>query len=122
MFFRHAQHAARAAGAVVQGLHDTFGAENLAVRSKEQVDHQPDYFARHKVVAGRLVRCFVEAPNQVFEDQAHLVIGNGVGMQVDVGELPDDQVEPVGLVKLGDLFLDSKYSNICRALDEKLLM
>jgi hypothetical protein len=27
-------------------------------------------------------------------------------MQVDVGELPDDEVEPVGLVELGDLLFE----------------
>lgn len=49
---------------------------------------------------------FVEAPDQVFEDQAHVVIGNDIRMQVDVGELADYQVEPVGLIELGDLLLE----------------
>ena len=106
MFFRHAQHSAGAAGGVVQRLHDALGTQNLAVGREQQIDHQPDHFARREVVAGRLVRCFVEAPDHVFKDQAHVVIGYGVGMQVDVGELPDHQVEPVGLVELGDLFLE----------------
>ena len=43
-------------------------------------------------------------------------------MLVDVGELPDHQMEPLGLVELGNFLLDSKYSKIWRALDEKLII
>ena len=71
----------------------------------KQVDHEPDDFARREVVAGRFVRCFVESPDQVLEDQAHLVIGHGGRVQVDLGELRDDQVKPVGVGQLGDLLL-----------------
>ena len=34
------------------------------------------------------------------------MIGDGVGMQVDLGELRRRQEEPVGLVELGDLLLE----------------
>ena len=121
MFFRHAQHAARAAGGIVERPHDPFGAQNLAVRREQQIHHQPDHFARREVVAGRLVRGFVEAPDQVFEDQAHVVIGNGVGMQVDVGELADNQVEPVGLVELGDLLLELEVLEYLSGLGRETL-
>ncbi len=47
------------------------------------------------MIASCFIRGFIESPDQILEDQAHLVIGNGIGMQVDVGEFPDDQVEPV---------------------------
>ena len=77
-----------------------------AVGREQQVDHQPDDFARSEVVAGRLVRGFVESPDQVLEDQPHLMVRHGVRVQVDLGELRDDQEQPVGLVQLGDLLLE----------------
>src|SRR5579864_9769919 len=106
MFFCYAQHSARTASGIVERPHDALGAEDLAVRGEQQVDHQPDDLARREVVTGGLVRCFIEAPDQVLEDQAHLVIGDDVGMQIDVCELPDHQVEPVGLIQLGDFLLE----------------
>ena len=77
-----------------------------AVRREQQVDHQPDDLARREVVAGGLVRGFIEPPDQVLEDQAHLVVRHRVGVQVDLGELADHQEQPVGFVQLGDLLLE----------------
>ena len=45
-----------------------------------------------------------------------------VGVQVDLGELLDDQVETVGLVELLDLASKPKYSMISRARELKLAM
>jgi hypothetical protein len=69
--------------------------EDLAVGSEQQVDHETNDFSGREVVAGSLVRCFVEAPDQVLEDQAHVVIGNRDGMQVDIAEHFDNEVEPI---------------------------
>ena len=52
--------------------------------------------------------CFVEPPDQLLEDVAHLDVGHHVGVQVDLAELRDDQVQPVGLVELGDVLLEAE--------------
>lgn len=60
------------------------------------------------MVAGFLVGRFVELADQFFEDIAHLDVGDGIGMQVDVAELGDDQIEAVGFVELCDLLLKTE--------------
>jgi uncharacterized membrane protein YcjF (UPF0283 family) len=46
------EHAARAAGRVVERLDDALGGQHVAVLAEQQVDHQPDDLARREVVAG----------------------------------------------------------------------
>ena len=82
--------------------------ERVAVRLEEQVDHEADDLARREVVAGRLVGRLAELPDQLLEDVAHLDVADRVGVQVDLGELLDHQVEPVGLVELLDLGLEAE--------------
>ena len=50
------------------------------------------------------VGLLVELAHQLFEQVAHLQIGDGLWRQVDVcrAELLDDQVQAIGLVQLGD--------------------
>ena len=45
-----------------------------------------------KVVARRLIGQFVEASDQVLEDEPHLRVGHGVRVEIDAGELGDDEV------------------------------
>src|SRR5690606_36046514 len=82
VLFRFRQHAAGAAGGVVNADHLAFGV-NVLLAVEQQVDHQLDHFTRGEVVPGFLVGLLVEAPHQVFEDVTHGHIGYAAGMQVD---------------------------------------
>ena len=104
----HREHAAGAAGRVAQGAHDAGLGQRLAVGLEEQVHHQADDLARREVVAGRLVGGLGELAHQLLEDVAHLDVAHHVGVQVDLGELLDHQVEAVGLVELLDLGLEAE--------------
>ena len=66
------QHAAGPAGGIEERADDALLHEQVAVGGEQQVDHQADDFAGREVVAGRLVRGFVESPDQFLEDVAHL--------------------------------------------------
>ena len=83
--------------------HDTGLGQRLVVFDEEQIDHQPDDFARGEVLPGGLVGQFGKLADQFLEDRAHLGIADGIGMEVDVGELLGDEVEQAGLGQLVDL-------------------
>lgn len=74
--------------------------------NEEEVDHQADHFAGRKVIAGRLVREFVETADEVFEDEPHLFVGHVRRVQIHVRELRDHEVEDVRLAHLLDLGLE----------------
>ena len=79
---------ARARGGVVDGAdHRVAGGEDVAVLDEQQVHHEADDFTRGEVIAGRFVGGFVEAPDQVFEDQTHGDVVDLAWVQVDLGEL-----------------------------------
>ncbi|MFO0875267.1 MAG: hypothetical protein U0575_15030 [Phycisphaerales bacterium] len=58
------------------------------------------------MVARGLVGQLVEATDEVFEDEPHLLVGHAVGMQVDVADLRDDQEQDARLAHLLDLALE----------------
>ena len=62
--------------------------------------------ARGEVLTGGLVGGFGELADEFLEQVAHLGVGDRVGVQVDLGELRDDEVEPVLLGEGGDLVLE----------------
>ena len=66
MLLGHGQHAAGAAGGVVDG-DVPVGDGNV-----QQLDHEPDDFARGEVLSGLLAALFREAPQQLLVDVAHL--------------------------------------------------
>ena len=68
---RFGQHAAGAAGGVVDAADDPRPV-NILFAGVDQVGHQPDHFARGKVVAGFFVGLFVETHHQMLEQVAHL--------------------------------------------------
>ena len=74
----HRQHAAGARRRVVDGAHHAGLGQNVVVLDEEQVDHQPDDFARGEVLSGSLVRKFGELADQFLEDRAHLGVADGV--------------------------------------------
>ena len=60
------------------------------------------------MVAGLFVGGFVELADKLFEDEAHLVVGDGFGMEVDGGELGNDEEEAVGFIELGDVIVEAE--------------
>ena len=94
---RLGQHAAGATRRVEE-LADGAGAgQQVVVVNEEQIDHEADDVAGGEVIACGLVGQFVEAADEVLEDQPHVVVRDVVGVQVHVAELGDDEVEDVGL-------------------------
>ena len=109
------QHAAGAAGAVVQQV--GAGPDPVGDRQEDQLRHQPDGVARRPVLARLLVVLLVEAAHQLLEDRAHAVVveagmldravsvAHRVGAQVDIGrgELLDQRAQGVGAGQTRDL-------------------
>lgn len=61
-----------------------------------------DHLAGREVIARGFIGQFVESPNEVFKYKAHLIILHPVGMQIDLQELFQHEVEDVRLVHLLD--------------------
>src|SRR5208283_3711625 len=81
------EHAAGAAGGVVESADDALLSEDVVIGVEQDVDHELDDFAGGEVVAGLFVGGFVEFADKLFEDEAHVVVGDGFGVEVDGGEL-----------------------------------
>ena len=64
-FLGHGQHAARAAGPVIDEIAARF--DGLGHRQEDQVGHELDHIARRKVLAGLFVVFFVKAADQFLE-------------------------------------------------------
>jgi len=73
---------------------------------EQDVHHEPDDLARREVVARSLVGQLVEAPDEVLEDEPHLLVRHRVRVQIHVAELGDDKVEDVRLAHPLDLVLE----------------
>ncbi len=111
----HGQHAARAAGAVVEQVGARF--DLVGDRQEDQLGHELHGVARCPVFARLLVVLLVEAADELLEDRAHRVVveagvlhravavQHGVGAQVDVRreELLDERAERVGFGEPRDL-------------------
>lgn len=106
VLLRFSEHAAGAASRVEQFAHSPRSREQFVIVDEQQIDHQPDDLARGEVIAGGLVGQFVEAPDEVLEDQPHLDVVYFVGVEIDITELGDDKVENVGLVHLLDFVVE----------------
>jgi hypothetical protein len=100
---RDAEHSASSGGRVVERPDHTWLRQPGVVLDEEEVDHQPDHFARREVLAGRLVRQLCEPPDQVFEHPAHVGVADDVRVQVDVRELLGDEIQKAGLGQPRDL-------------------
>ena len=111
----HGQHAAGAAGAVVEQV--GAGPDVVGDWQEDELGHQPHGVARRPVLAGLLVVLLVEAAHQLLEDRAHgVVVEAGMpdravgvphrdGAEVDVGrgEFLDQRAQGVGLREPLDL-------------------
>ena len=91
VFLGHGQHAAGAAGGVVDG-DVPVGDGNF-----QQLDHEPDDLARGEVFSGLLAALFREAPQQFLVDVAHLQTGELVRAKLQFLVLIQDRGEPVVL-------------------------
>ncbi|OLS44073.1 hypothetical protein BV509_06790 [Rhodovulum sulfidophilum] len=69
--------------------------QEVVVADEKQIDHEVNDFTRGEVVTGRLVGQFVEAPDQVLENEPHLVVRHLVRVQIDIAEFLHDQVKDV---------------------------
>ena len=105
---RLGEHAAGSAGGVQELAHRAGGREKVVVIDEENVHHEPNDLARREVIARGLIGKFIEAADQVLEDEPHLLVGDAVWVQVDIGELRDDEIEDVRLAHLLDLGLKLK--------------
>ena len=113
--FRHGEHAAGAAGAVIEQVGAGFDLGRD--RHEDQLGHQLHGITRGPVLAGLLVVLLVEAAHQLLKHRAHAVvveagvllttvtIRNGIRAEVDVGreELADQGAEGIGLRQARDL-------------------
>ena len=107
VFLGHREHAAGAAGRVVDGL-DHMAAAQVLLRREQQVDHQLDHLARGEVLPGLLVRLLRADPDEFLEDVAHLDVVHAVGREIDRGERLDDLVEQVLLGHPRDLLVEGE--------------
>ena len=96
------QHAARAAGRVVDGFDDVAAGE-VFLRREQEIDHELDDLARREVFPGLLVRLLRADPDEFLEDVAHLDVVHAGGRKVDGGKTLDDKIEQVLFGHLGDL-------------------
>ena len=96
VFLGHRQHAARAAGRVVDRE------VPVGDRDVEQFHHQPDHFARREVLSGLLAALFREAPQQLLVDVAHLQRRELVRAEFQFLVLVQDRGQPVVLHHLAD--------------------
>lgn len=62
------------------------------------------------MLSGRLVGLFGELPDQFLEGVPHDVVGDGVGVQVVIGELRDDLMQETADLEAPDLFLEAELS------------
>ncbi|BBF66585.1 hypothetical protein AFERRID_28030 [Acidithiobacillus ferridurans] len=99
MLRRHRKHPAGACRRVVQGADDATPGQRRVIFRKQEFHHQVNDFPRRKVLSGRFVGHLRETPQEFLEQQAHLVIAEGVGMQVEAGEFLGDEIQQPRLVQ-----------------------
>lgn len=88
---------AGAAAGVVDGAYHTLSGQYLLIGGKDQGGGQAHHVAGGEVFACGVVGALGEAPDQLLEDQAHLMVRDGLGVEIDAGELLHHQVEQVGI-------------------------
>ena len=97
------QHSAGPRRGIVQRPHHARFGQRRVVFDEDQIDHQPDGFARREMLSGGLVGKFGELADQFLEHGPHLGIADDLGVKVDVGELLGHQIKQLGLGQPVDL-------------------
>ena len=107
VFFGHRQHAACAAGGVVDGF-DHMAAAQVLFWRQQQINHQFDDFTGGEVLPCFFVGLLCADADQLFEHITHLhgrLVGRQAGKaQVEGGKFLDDLKQQVLLGHLADLF------------------
>ena len=113
------QHAARTAARVVNGANDPLAGNAVLVPGEHECDHQVNHVSRREVFARVLVQRLVEAPDQFFEDGAHVGTVNKIGMKVHFSELLQHLKEETRLVEFADRVVDVEpFQNLAHVLAE----
>ncbi len=97
------EHAARPAGWVEEGLDHARLGQQAVVLDEEEVDHEPDDLAGREMLTRSLVGELRESADQLLVQVAHLQVADRLGMQVDLAEPGNDEVEQVRTIKPVDL-------------------
>ena len=101
----HREHAAGAAGGVVDGL-DHIALGQIPLRGQQQVDHQLDHLAGGEVLPGLFVGLFRADPDQLLEHITHLHLIDPLGRKVYPRKSLDHLEEDVLLRHVGDLLTE----------------
>ena len=102
------QHAAGAAGGVEQLADGAGRGKQSVVLDEQDAHHQSDDLTRREMVACGFIGQFVEAADEILEDEPHLLVWHRARVQVDIAELQDNEVEDVCLAHPLDLVLELK--------------
>ena len=102
VFHAAGEKAARPRRRVVDGADDAVPGQRLVVFHKDQRGGETDDIARGEVLPGGFIGTFSKAPDQLLEDQTHLVVGDCLGAEIGVGKLLHHLVKQVGVVQLTD--------------------
>jgi hypothetical protein len=77
--------------------------QSLAIVDQEQGNDEANDLPGCVVLPGGLVGYLREAPDQVFEQIAHLEVRNCIGMQVDLREAVEDEIQQPGVIQALEL-------------------
>src|SRR5574340_21486 len=102
---RLGQHSPGSTSRVKELPHGPRCGKQAVILHEENVHHEPDHLPRLEVIAGCLVHQLVEASNEIFEDQPHLLVRAYLRMEIHITELRDDQIQDIRLPHLLDLVL-----------------
>ena len=102
MVLRHAEHAASAAGGIIDGLHH-MAASQVLLRGEQEIDHELDDLARSEVLPGLFIRLLSPDADQFLKHVAHLHIVHGSRGEVDGGKLLHHKVQQILPFHEGDL-------------------
>ena len=87
---------------VVDRADDAVPGQRLVIFHKNQRGGETDDVARGEMLPGGFVGTFSKAPDQLFENQPHLVVGDRLGAEIGGGKLLHYLVQQVGIIKLTD--------------------
>ena len=102
---RHGEHAAGAGRGVVH-LADQAGDGEVRIIREQQGDHEVDDLARGEVLTRGLVGGLRELADQLLEDVTHLVVADGVRVEVGLGEVLEDLQQQVVVGEVHDGVLE----------------
>ena len=82
---------------VIDGPHHPRSRQGLVIGRKHQRGGQPHDVTGGKVLTGGLVGALGKLADQLLEHQTHVVVVDGLGGEIDVGEVADNLVKQVGI-------------------------